>query len=153
MGRRSRQRGGAPVATPPPVAPPRAPARHARLNEAPQAPWHPLPLVELAIFAGLVLVVLGFVVGGRAGFVLAAGGLILVALASLELTIREHFSGYRSHSALLAAVVAVGLMAGLAFTGLPHVAVVLAGVLAGGLAFFGLRRTFQAKAGGLSWRA
>ena len=112
-----------------------------------------MPLVELAIFAGLVLVVLGFVLGGDSGVVLVFGGVALVAIASLELTIREHFSGYRSHSALLAAVVAVGLMAGLAFTGLPQVVVVLIGVLAGGLAFFGLRRTFQAKAGGLSWRA
>lgn len=160
MGRRSRQRAASPAAPPPaaharkpPPAPPQAPQRHARLSEAPKAPWHPVPLVELAILAGLVLVVVGFVVGGDAGVVLVTGGIVLVAVASLELAIREHFSGYRSHSALLAAVVAVGLMAGTALAGLPQVAAIALGVLAGGASFFALRRTFTAKSGGLTWRA
>ena len=34
-------------------------------------------------------------------------GFALVTLASLELSLREHFSGYRSHSALLAGAAAV----------------------------------------------
>ena len=36
------------------------------------------------------------------------GGLALVSVAALELAIREHFAGYRSHTTLLAAVVGVG---------------------------------------------
>src|SRR5689334_13261897 len=100
MGRRSRQRAGTPAAqrppapVPPPAAP-RAPRRRATVGEAPKAPWHPVPLVELAILAGLVLVVVGFVVRGRSGGTLVAGGIGLVAIASLELAIREHFAGYR----------------------------------------------------------
>ena len=152
MGRRSRQRAGEPAAAPPP-APPQTPRRHAKLNEAPRAPWHPFPLVELAILAGLILIVAGFVTGGEAGVVLATGGIILVAIASLELAIREHFSGYRSHSALLGAVVGVGLMAGVYLAGLPQAVAVAIGLVAGGLSFAALRRTFQARSGGLSWRA
>jgi hypothetical protein len=154
MGRRSRQRGTSPVAgTPPAPAAPQAPSRHASLTEAPKAPWHPVPLVELAILSGIVLLVVGFVVGGDGGAILAIGGIVLVAIASLELAIREHFSGYRSHSALLAAVVAVGLMAGIALAGLPRVAAIAVGLAAGLLSFFALRRTFQTKSGGLAWRA
>jgi predicted PurR-regulated permease PerM len=85
--------------------------------------------------------------------VLVTGGVALVGIAALELSIREHFSGYRSHSGLLAAVVAVGLMAGLALAGLPQVAAIAVGVVAGVLSFVALRRTFQSKSGGLAWRA
>jgi hypothetical protein len=152
MGRRSRQRGAAPVSAPPPE-PPRTPRRHARIDEAPKAPWHPVPLVELAILLGLILIVVGFVSGGRSGGILATGGLALVGLASLELAIREHFAGYRSHSALLGGALAVGLAgAGLA-AGLPRVAILLVAAVAGIAAFAALRGMFQRKAGGLSWRA
>jgi hypothetical protein len=123
------------------------------MSEAPKAPWHPFPLVELAILSGIVLLVAGFVVGGSSGGVLVIGGILVVAVASLELSIREHFHGYRSHSALLAGVVAVGLMAGLFLAGLPQIAAIAVGLVAGGLSFVALRRTFQAKSGGLSWRA
>ena len=112
-----------------------------------------MPLVELAILAGLVLVVVGFVSGGDTGAVLVTGGVVLVAVASLELAIREHFSGYRSHSALLAAVIGVGLMAGTFLVGLPQVVAIAIGLAAGALSFAALRRSFQAKAGGMSWRA
>jgi hypothetical protein len=155
MGRRSRQReAAAPASAPPPEPPqPRTPRRHARIDEAPKAPWHPVPLVELAIFLGLVLIIVGFVSGGSSGGILVTGGLALVALASLELAIREHLAGYRSHSALLAGAAAVGVGA-LAFAiGLPQIAILLVAVAVGVAAFAALRGMFQRKAGGLTWRA
>jgi hypothetical protein len=152
MGRRSRQRDAAPASTPTPE-PPRTPRRHARIDEAPKAPWHPVPLVELAIFLGLVLLVAGFVTGGTSGGVLVTGGIALVSLASLELAIREHVSGYRSHSALLGGAAAVATGAVLYLAGLPQIAILLVAVPVGVAVFAALRGMFQRKAGGLTWRA
>src|SRR5438270_10695449 len=116
MGKRSRKRPAPPPAErrePPAAAAPRTPppmSRRARLEEAPKPPWHPFPLVELCILGGLVLMVAGFLKGGNRGGLFAVCGIALVGVASLELTIREHFAGYRSHSSLLAAALGVGTM-------------------------------------------
>src|SRR3954451_21257489 len=112
MGKRSRKRSLPPAAeraaasepAPPVIERPAPipPTRKARLDEAPKAPWSPFPLVELCILLGLVLVVWGFVGGGGRRRAPLRFGLALVSLAALELSIREHFAGYRSHSTLLA---------------------------------------------------
>ena len=39
-------------------------------------------------------------------------GLVLGSLAGLELSVREHFAGYRSHTLLLAAAVGVATLGG-----------------------------------------
>ena len=78
------------------TAPPTPPQRGA------PAPWSPFPLVELCILAGLVLFVAGVLTHGSRGRLLLGFGLTLVSIASLELSIREHFAGYRSHTTLLA---------------------------------------------------
>jgi hypothetical protein len=77
-----------------------------REGERPESPFAGLPVSELAIFAGLVAAVIGFINGGGPALVV---GLIICALGVVEITAREHFSGYRSHTALLAAVPAVAL--------------------------------------------
>ena len=64
-----------------------------------------MPLVEFVVLAGIVALVVGFI----------AGGAILCSLAGLELAIREHFGGFRSHTFVLAGAVAVAVMAGLYF--------------------------------------
>jgi hypothetical protein len=152
MGRRSRQRAAQPASAPPPE-PPRTPRRHARVDEAPKAPWHPVPLVELSILLGLVLIVVGFFTRGETGGILVTGGIVLVSLASLELAVREHVTGYRSHSVLLAGAAAV-LTGALGFVvGLPQVAILLVAVIVGISAFAALRGMFRRKAGGLTWRA
>src|SRR5436853_7213457 len=118
MGKRSRKRTAPPPGErrepqPAPVAArrPAAPmSRRARLEEAPKPPWHPFPLVELCILGGLVLMVVGFVKGGNRGGLFAVCGIALVGVASLELAVREHFAGYRSHSSLLAAAAGVGCL-------------------------------------------
>ena len=121
--------------------------------EAPKAPWHPFPLVELAVLAGIVLLVSGFVIGGDARPVLIFGGLVLVSVAALELAIREHFAGYRSHSALLAAIAGFGVVVPLWWTPLPQEALLVIFVLVAVLAFRALRAAFARRSGGLTWRA
>src|SRR3954454_18276673 len=158
MGRRSRKRPVPPPAerrepaapsaarTPPPV-----PSRRARLDEAPKAPWSPFPLVELCILGGLVLLVIGFV-GARALFVFC--GVALVGVASLELAIREHFAGYRSHSSLLAMASAISTMALLGIgIGVTRIAAVIAGIAVFAAALLALRAAFRKKTGGVSFRA
>jgi len=69
-----------------------------------------VPVSEIAIFAGAVGLIVGLLQGGGPALIV---GLIVCALGVVEVTAREHFSGFRSHSVLLAAIPAVGLEAGL----------------------------------------
>lgn len=71
------------------------------VGERPQAPWHPLPLSELLILVGAIGTVFGLRRGLRGGPALFAG-IGAVALGTIEVTLREHLSGYRSHTILLA---------------------------------------------------
>jgi len=131
---------------------PSLPARRRRaasLDERPPAPWGNVPLVELVVLAGIVMLVVGFIAGGRTGTVLIAAGAILCSLAGLELSIREHFGGFRSHTFLLSGAVAVALLAGLYFLApslwLPiALAISLLGFVT--MAFF-LTRVFQRRSG------
>ena len=128
--------------------------RKARLEDAPPAPWHPVPLVELSILAGLIFIVVGIATDpGEPRATLIFGGLALISLASLELSVREHFGGYRSHTALLAAAAAVIAAVPLYYTRLPQEAVLGVAILVGFLAFRALRSIFERKAEGMSWRA
>src|SRR5688572_32718941 len=102
MGRRSRKRSASPAPVeeraprPAPARPQKPLRRHAKLAEAPRAPWHPFPLVELSILAGLVMVVVAFVSDpGEPRTTLLFCGLALIGIASMELAIREHLAGYR----------------------------------------------------------
>jgi predicted membrane channel-forming protein YqfA (hemolysin III family) len=129
------------------------PTHRARLEEAPKAPWSPFPLVELCILAALVLLVLGLVTHGSRRGALLAGGIALACVAGLELAIREHFAGYRSHSALLAGVAAVAVVVPLyLLTGLAQAILLAVGALVYSLGFVALRRAFQAKTGGIGFR-
>ena len=160
MGRRSRKRGStdaprratAAAAVPPP-APPRTPTRRARLDEAPKAPWSPFPLSELCILISLVLLVVGFLSEGDARVRTLLAGFGLVTLAAGELSVREHFAGYRSHSSLLAGIAAVAVVVPLYFTGVPRVVLLAAAVAVFAGAFGLLRNAFQQRSGGLGFRA
>ena len=124
------------------------------MDEAPKAPWSPFPLVELCILLGLVLVVWGFVAGGDRRGALLGCGFALVSLAGLELSIREHFSGFRSHSTLLAGAAAVLVDAPLFFlTDLRQEVLLGVGVVVFAAAFAGLRRAFSRRTGGMAFRA
>lgn len=119
-------------------------------DERPPAPWGNFPLTQLSVLAGLVLIVIGLIAGDPA---LLLGGLLLGSLGGLELSIREHFAGYRSHTTLLAAVgaVAVALLTWFVI-GLPFA--VSVGLAAGAfvLLFLVLRQAFIRASGGLSYK-
>jgi hypothetical protein len=88
--------------------------------ERPKAPWHPFPLVELCVLAGIVLLVLGLLdFKSDRGKAMLVTGMLLGSLGGLDTALREHFSGYRSHAMLLAALPAIGLAAILYFAGAP----------------------------------
>lgn len=76
-------------------------------------------------------------------------GLVLGTLSGLELSIREHFGGYRSHTALLAGALATIVLIGLTVL-VPQIPVIVrlllaAVAFAGGARF--LVRTFQRRSG------
>src|SRR6188508_738986 len=77
------------------------------IDDRPPAPWGNFPLSELAVFIALALLVGSFAVRGNTGGVMFIAGLLLGTLAGLEVSIREHFAGFRSHSSLLAGCLAV----------------------------------------------
>ena len=119
-------------------------------DERPPAPWGSVPLAELVILAGIVSLAIG-VFGNHPT---AIGlGVALAGLGGMEVAIREHFAGYRSHTTLLAGAAFV-LTTGLVFyVGNTILAVALAcGAVAFAIVFFLARRAFQRASGGLSYR-
>jgi hypothetical protein len=127
-------------------------------KEAPPAPWGSFPLTELVVLLALIFGVVGFIrFNTHSGKVMVVGAMCLGSLGGLEVSIREHFAGYRSHTTLLAASSAVASMilisviagkVGLAILGL----VVGIGVIVFVLAFWGLRQAFIRRSGGLGFR-
>ena len=162
MGRRSRKRGlsKAPAASgessspaPQRAKPDAAARRRARLDEAPKPPWAPVPLTEICIFVGIILIAVALL-GGAQRALLIGFGLALVLIATLELCLREHFAGYRSHSVLIAACSAVILALPLVLlTGLPKVILLAAAAVIFGVLWWLLRNLFRSRSGGMAWRA
>jgi hypothetical protein len=102
------------------------------------------------VLGGIVLLVIGFVGGNLTAL---GVGVVLGALGGLEVSVREHFAGYRSHSTLLAGTVFVLVTGGLFYLGGLILAICLAiGAVAFLAAFLGLRRAFRRASGGLSYR-
>lgn len=119
-------------------------------DERPPAPWGSAPLAELVILAGIVALAIG-VIGGHPTAI--GVGVALAGLGGMEVAIREHFAGYRSHTTLLAGTAFV-LVTGLVFyVGQTILAVALGcGAVAFAVVFFFARRAFQRASGGLSYR-
>ncbi len=63
-----------------------------------------MPLSEILILVGAIGTIVGLRRGGSYGTAPLVAGLVAVGLGTLEVTLREHFSGYRSHAILLALV-------------------------------------------------
>ena len=71
----------------------RLPRTRARRRRGARSPWS-----RSASLAGLILVIVGLIIGTDRGALAIGVGIGLAALGGLELAIREHFAGYRSHS-------------------------------------------------------
>lgn len=119
--RRSRKSRGPASAAPRPAPAPRR-EQHARhepgarsratgpagrlgvVGQRPPGPFGGLPVSEIAIAIGLIGVAVGYV--GRNATAMIVGA-VVCGLGVTEVTAREHFSGFRSHATLLAAIPAV----------------------------------------------
>src|SRR3954451_20367608 len=151
MGRRSRKRGGVAPAAAPAVREPRLPpAPHRgrpRPEDRPKPPWHPVPLVELCVLVGLVLLVLGALrIDSDRGKAMLVLGMVLGSLGGLDTAVREHFAGFRSHTTVLAALPGVATAALLFFAGAPWPALAGGAAVAFAAAFWALRRAFMRRA-------
>ena len=142
----------------------RAPARGPRRAERnadddrPPAPWGNFPLVEIVVLIGIVMVILGLVFlgsGSDRGPVFLIIGLALASIGGLELAVREHFAGFRSHTLILAGLPAAVVLALLYYAGPPDLPVlarvVIAAVVFGAAATL-LIRVFRNRSGGHSFR-
>ncbi|MEX2195657.1 MAG: hypothetical protein WD844_10260 [Thermoleophilaceae bacterium] len=119
--------------------------------DRPPAPWGNFPLSELCVLLAMILGVLGVIVWGERGQVMLLAAMALGSLAGLELSIREHLAGYRSHSALLAGAAAIAVSTIVLITVGPAIGLaVAAAVFAAG--FYGFRQLFKLRSGGLGFR-
>ena len=168
MGRRSRKR--VDPERPPTTRAERDAQRRAAAREGrepggreglPPAPWAPFPLTELVVFLALVLGVWGiFTFDTERGRWMLFAGMVLGSLGGLEISIREHFAGRKSHTTLLAGALSVCTMVGVAAffalalgaSVLGYTVAVVVGVLAfvAGLRVF--RDVFRRRSGGLTFR-
>jgi uncharacterized integral membrane protein len=124
--------------------------RVASPDERPPAPWGAVPLAELVILAGIVALAIG-VIGGHPTAI--GVGVALAGLGGLEVAIREHFAGYRSHTTLLAGTVFVITVGVLFYLADQILAVALGiGAVAFAICFYLARRAFQRASGGLGFR-
>jgi len=164
MGRRSRQRTSAPqrertrvsaptpapaATRPPPVARPPTAVRRSRRDAAPQPPWGSFPLVELCALAAIVLGVWGLL---RHNGVLLTGAAFLGSVAGLEVAIREHLGGHRSHTLVLTGTVTVATLALLLLLGVSRAAVLTVAPAMLVVGFVGFRTLFKRRSGGVGMR-
>lgn len=82
-------------------------------DDRPQAPWHPLPLSEILILAGAIAFVVALTRLGHHGIASAGplllAGVLALGLGTAEVSWREHRSGFRSHTLLLAFIPVLAL--------------------------------------------
>jgi hypothetical protein len=151
--RRERSAAASAGDAPSPPRPRRRPGRPG-LDERPPAPWGSFPLTELVVLLGIGVIVWGALSEGDARNQRIGAGLIIAALGGLELAVREHVAGFRSHSTMLAGVVAFVVVSALALGPGPHVLGILLiiGVAVFAGSFFALRELFRRRSGGLSFR-
>jgi hypothetical protein len=153
MGRRSRKRSAA-VGDRPSIADRPSNADRPLIADRPPAPWGSFPLSELLVLLGIGFMAWGLATWGSEGSLRFVGGLALASLGGLELAVREHLAGYRSHSALLAGAAAFAVVTALVIGPGPQ-RVWLLGLIGAAVfaaAFYGLRELFKRRSGGLGFR-
>src|SRR3954454_877758 len=135
----------------------RRPSWKTSFEDRPPARGGKSPLVEIVVLIALVLLVASFSVGGSRRGPMLLGGLALGSLAVLELSIREHFRCFRSHSALLAGAVAAAAITATYFvTRGGGASIAIVPVVVGGIAFVAafwlFRQAFMRRKGGVGFR-
>jgi hypothetical protein len=122
-------------------------------EDRPPAPWGDFPLSEIVVFVGILLLITGFFVSPPQGFVMIAVGLALGSLAGLEVSVREHFAGFRSHTLLLSAAVGIPLF-GVLFvaTKVPTPICLAAGAAAFAGSAWLFTQAFRRRSGGAPFR-
>jgi hypothetical protein len=99
------------------------------------------------------MLIAGFVVAPPRGAVLIGAGLVLGSLAGLELSVREHFAGSRSHTLLLSGAVGVAVLAGgLMLSDLNPGICAAAAAAAFGLCVYLFANAFRRRSGGALFR-
>lgn len=113
------------------------------VGERPPSPFGSVPVSELAILIGGIGLIVGLLDKRVPALIVGAA---VCALGVLEVTVREHFSGFRSHASLLAAFPALAIMFGVsAAFGTPanRLLFLLPVAPTFGLCFWLARRRFQ----------
>ncbi len=115
----------------------------ANRQDRPQGIFGGLPISELAILVGIIGLIVGWLEHNTTALVAGAAA---CALGVLEVTAREHFAGFRSHTTLLAAVPALVAVTSVAvLVGVPRdrILVLAPGVPVFLLCAIFLRRSFE----------
>jgi hypothetical protein len=122
-----------------------------RIEDRPTAFWGSAPLGELVTLVGIAVMVWGFLSRSNARIGIGLG---VAALAGLELALREHLAGYRSHTTLLSGVAAFVVVTILALGPGPKVLgfLVAIGAVVFAACFLGFRWLFKSRSGGTAFR-
>lgn len=124
--------------------------------QRPPAPWGNFPLVEVVVLLAFAIGITGLFTSGRRGVTMLVAAAALGSLAGLEISIREHVAGFRSHTTVLAGAAAIAAMVGLFFAagsgGIPRGLLLLTGVAVFAAAWWSLREVFKRRSGGLGFR-
>jgi len=108
------------------------------------------------VFLALVLGIAGLIVWGDRGRTMVLAAMALGSLAGLELSIREHFAGFRSHSMLLAGATAIAavtiLLVSAGGSGVALGSALVLGVVVFAAGLWGYRELFKRRSGGLGFR-
>ncbi len=94
------------------------------VGERPRAPWHPLPLSEILILVGAIGIVVGLS-RGESGLAVLIAGLAAVLIGTVEVTLREHLSGYRSQTLILTLLPTILLFTAIVLLARPPSVVIL----------------------------
>ena len=115
-------------------------------GERPPSLFGGVPVAEIAVFVGALGAAVGFFGHNNPALVV---GLVMCGLGVTEFSAREHFSGYRSHATLLAALPAVAIVVvAVALFGAPaqrtaRILLLVAIVPVFGVFYWALRKRFR----------
>jgi len=94
----------------------------------------------------------GLVVWGATGQLMLASAAALGSLAGVEVSLREHLAGHRSHTLVLAGLPAVIVLGAAFFADAGQVVMLVAAAAVFAAGFVAWRRLFQRRSGGRGWR-